>query len=347
MKICLISDLHFGIDNNSESMAEQLLNFFTIELIPHLKKNKIDTIFILGDVFNNRSLINNKIHNDVYDLFDKILNKFKVYVIIGNHDIYYNSTTDVHSLKFLNKFKNVTVIDTYKVLEFDDKKILFMSWVVNQDDIKSILDKNPSDIVVGHFDIAGFNFNKSVLSKDGISANNFINHSLVFSGHFHTRSVKTINQTEIVYIGSPYQINRGDMDEDRGATILDLSNMKYELFSNNQCPKFLKLNYPTVYESDYVKNNKVDVYITYDKDNYTPELFNAYIDSINSMNPYSLNAFYVTDSKFNSDNKIDNCNFSSIPELFNKYLEVNNVSNKQKHILSSKFLNIYNKLINK
>lgn len=342
MKAAIVTDTHFGFEKNSELLLNNILRFFTEQFIPYLLENKIDTIFILGDLFDNRTSINAKVHDAVYELFNKNLKYFDIYIILGNHDIYYNSTTEVHSLKFLNKFKNIHVIDKPEVLIFDDHKFLMVPWLVNQKDIINILKEYKADVLMGHFDIVGFNFNKKVLSKNGLPINYFLNlFDLVFSGHFHTRTVKNIGDTEIVYVGSPYQMNRGCADEERGFIILDTKLLKYKFFSNNIASKFITINYPERFTEEMIKNNRVDVYIKYDKDNYAPEEFDKYIEDVDIMQPATREIFYIAKNQLMTDFDISNCNFSSMPELFKKYLEANKIPTIEKEQLYNKFEEIY------
>ena len=80
-KICLITDLHMGVHNNSEIYFESQKRFLVNEFIPYLETNKINTIFFLGDMFDNRDTINTKVQNNVFNLFNDHLKQFDIYVI--------------------------------------------------------------------------------------------------------------------------------------------------------------------------------------------------------------------------------------------------------------------------
>ena len=56
----------------------------------------------------------------------------------------------------------------------------------------------------------------------------------IFSGHFHTRSKKDINGTDIIYVGSPYQLTRADFNEERGSLTLDLDTLEYTYINNTK-----------------------------------------------------------------------------------------------------------------
>lgn len=352
MKVAIITDTHFGFEKNSELVLKNTLKFFKEQFVPQLIKNKIYHIFILGDLFDNRTSISTKVHNEVYELFNDILKDFNIYIILGNHDIYYNSSINVHSLKFLNKFQNIHVIDKPELIKLNNMNILMIPWLIDQENIIDIFKQFKTDniianVLMGHFDIAGFNFNKKVLSKNGLPINCFFNlFNLVFSGHFHTRSVKKSGNTEIVYVGSPYQMNRGCADEERGYIILnlDIKSLTYEFISNEISPQFVTVNYPNKITEEIIKNNRVDIYIKYDKDNYAPEDFNKYIEEVDEMQPATREIFYIANNETMTDFDISNCNFSSMPELFKKYLDANKIPTIEREYLYNKFTKIYEKV---
>lgn len=341
--ICILTDTHFGFENNSEQVLESSIKFFEEVLVPFLNKNKIDKIFILGDLFESRTTINTRTHNVVYDLFDKTLKDFEIYILIGNHDIYYNSTTDVHSLKFLYKFENVTVIDKPQIVKIINKDILMVPWIVNQKEIPDILNEFPAEIIMGHFDIAGFSFNKHVLSKNGIDPTTFRRAKKIFSGHFHTRSDRAIGESRFVYIGTPYQLTRADMDEERGFIIYNLRTNKHKFFSNEVSTRFVKLEYPNRFTEEMIKNNRVDVVIKYKDDEYAPNEYNKYIEEIEQLCPAKLSPMYINVSDDKTDFDIKACNLSSIPDLMKNYIEAMNLKPLDKEEVYKILVRLYNK----
>lgn len=344
--VCLLADTHFGFDNNSEIFLKNSIDFFTKQLIPFLKTENINEIFILGDIFDSRVNININVNNIVYDLFDVILKDFKIYILIGNHDVYYNSTNDIHSLKFLRKFENVTLIEKPTVIELYNKKILICPWVNDYLELTKIINNNKSDIIMGHFDIVGFNFNKVILSKNGMPHDLFIDKcDIVFSGHFHTRSIKRINNTEIIYIGSPYQLTRADMDEDRGFLIYNFDLNKYNFFTNDISTKFFKLEYPETYTQKDIENNFIDVHISYNYDNYNQNDYLSYMEDIEKFNPIKITPFY-NDEKLELQHNGEqiNANRLSIIELINIYVESLKINDCDKNTVLNILIDLFNNI---
>ena len=51
MKVAIISDLHFGVKKSDEIFQKSQMKFYLEQLIPDLKTKKINTLLVLGDIF--------------------------------------------------------------------------------------------------------------------------------------------------------------------------------------------------------------------------------------------------------------------------------------------------------
>jgi DNA repair exonuclease SbcCD nuclease subunit len=211
-KVCLVSDIHFGVNKNSELFLNSSIDYFRDQLVPYLQKENITHILVLGDVFDNRNSINVRISDKVRMVFGEIFGEFEITILIGNHDTYYKTSNDVHSLKFLDLLPNVEVIDQVCYKEILGVNTMFCPWVFDYNDpvLQEMFDTSEVDVLFGHFDIVGFALNRTRVSTEGLQPESFSNFKKVFSGHYHTPSSKRIGKTEIAYIGSPYQMTRND-----------------------------------------------------------------------------------------------------------------------------------------
>ena len=57
-KILLITDQHFGVRNDNQYYIDKYKTFYSETVLPYIDKNKIDTIFCLGDTFDRRKYVN-------------------------------------------------------------------------------------------------------------------------------------------------------------------------------------------------------------------------------------------------------------------------------------------------
>jgi len=335
-KIILLSDIHFGVNKNSEIFLNSSLEFFIEQLRPYMYKNKIYDMYILGDVYENRTNINVHISDEVYKLFNTEFKDFNITILIGNHDIYYKTTNDVHSLKLLNHLDNVNIIDTIETINIKGTDVMFCPWVVDYNDISihDEFEKTSADVLFGHFDIIGFNLNKTNISSVGLQAEDFSNFKKVFSGHYHTPSSKRIGSTEIIYCGSPYQTNRNDIDEAKGFIVLNLDTLRYKRVENDVSIKFIEIEYPEIPDEELIKGNIVDAIITIEKSEIKGNLIDKYLETIEKMKPLELNPSLNIIVNEHSDLDIEANNINSVKDLFETYINNTDDINDKEDILN-------------
>ena len=81
----------------------------------------------------------------------------------------------------------------------------------------------------GHFELNGFNYNKTIVSKHGHEPEIFKNFDLVLSGHFHIKSSKD----NIHYVGNPIQTTWNDYGVEKGFHIYDTYDGKLSFIKND------------------------------------------------------------------------------------------------------------------
>lgn len=330
MKVGLIADLHFGIHKSSNIFLDSQLKYFNDEFIPYLKNNTINDVFILGDIFDNRNSINVKIINEVYHLFDELSKVSKLYILIGNHDMYLKTNNDIHSLKFLKKFENIKLIDDKEIIEINDKKILLSSWQIDENDFTKYLNNVTADYCFGHFDINGFKMNKFKNCDMGFNDKIFHRFKKVFSGHYHLRSSQTKNNTEIIYVGTPYSFTRDDINEEKGFCVLDLEKDNYEFINNKNSIKFILIKYPTEINKDLIKNNIVDVQVEYN-DKYNEADFQNYLQKIETFSPISVSTKLINNFLTGDEIKnVEEYKTTDILSLIDQYIMGLDINNKEK-----------------
>lgn len=277
----------FGIKKSDTIFQKSQLRFFEKQLVEELKLRGIDTLFVLGDVFDTRQAVNVQTSNVVLKLFKDTFRDFTVHMIVGNHDLYYTDTTEVNSLKQLDLLPNVTVYEDEAMFNLGGHSITMLPWIT---DYKNVGELPSSEYCFAHLDVSGFMMDKYNMCSNGLSVKSLSNNfNYVFTGHFHTRSKKKIGKCTIEYIGSPYQLTRIDAGQDRGCTILDLDTAETELIVNTESIRFVKLTYPNVPENlkDIVANNIVDVDIPYELSDESKKILD-YTQALNAVNPINI-----------------------------------------------------------
>ena len=221
----VLSDTHLGLYKDSDIWLDVVIGLFQ-EVADTCVRNDINTIYHLGDFFDNRKSQNTKTTNTALKIAD-ILKDFEVYIVAGNHDMYYKNQPKPNSLQIFKKHKNIIIVDEkyYQVNEYDQ----LVPWGCNE-----FFDNDK--FVFGHFDISGFYMNDNYKSRNGMNANILKQFEKVYSGHFHTPS----DHGNIKYIGSPFQQNFNDADSTRGYYLMD-NDGQSEFIEFTSYPKFVKI----------------------------------------------------------------------------------------------------------
>ena len=233
MKILLITDQHFGVRNDNQVFIEKYRQFYQNAVIPFVKKNKITHVFCLGDTFDKRKSINFLSLESAKDMWFKPLKDMgvKLYMLLGNHDIYYKNTLKVNAPKhLLGEFDNITVIDEPTELTFDGTKVLMLPWMCdsNKSDILKVVEKSDADVCLGHLELNGFEAIPGHRMEHGDDPKIFDKFKLTCSGHFHMKSRKG----NINYLGNPYQLYWNDYSQKRGFHILNSDTLSLKFYQN-------------------------------------------------------------------------------------------------------------------
>ena len=268
-KIWLIADTHFGYKGDDDVILNDCIGYFEDVVIPIMKKevNPGDIMIHLGDVFDNRATIGLNTITRVIGLFEKFSEIFSdIRIVVGNHDIYKKSSTDITSVNMLKYIPNVKIYYEPIVEVIDGKTCLFNPWVENSEKEKELLSGVNVDYVFGHLEIGGSQMsNRSGVKIEfagGIKQSDFKN-SQVYAGHIHIRQ----DNKNIHYVGNPYHKDRGDRGNPKGVTILDLSTGETKFIENEVSPRYMKENIYDILNltvSDLKrrwKNNRIDLHL--------------------------------------------------------------------------------------
>lgn len=234
MKVAIINDTHFGARNDSSVFLDHFISFFEKQFFPYCTENGIDTVIHLGDFFDRRKFINfntlNKTRSSVIEGFQS--HNINLHVIIGNHDTYYKNTNKINSLQEIvkDRYSRIKVYEDPEVLELDGLCVGLVPWInsENHDETINFLKNCKCPIVMGHFELNGYEVMKGVNFDGGMSDDCLKRFELVLSGHFHGKSAKN----NVIYLGTQYQITFGDIHDQKGFHVFDTETRELEFIAN-------------------------------------------------------------------------------------------------------------------
>ena len=331
MKIAFIADTHFGARNDAPLFLDHFLDFFEKQFFPYLEDNNIKTIIHLGDFMDRRKFVNFHTLNQVRKRFiEKIKSgNYELHCVAGNHDTYFKNTNDINSLREL--FKGDFNIYDYAPakLNFGGVDFIFVPWLnkANSDLCLDFIKKNSADFVLGHFEFVGYQVLRGVKHEDGTDPTLFSKFEHVYSGHFHCKQT----DKNISYLGTPYQITFGDVNERKGFHIFDTETRVME-FVPNKSKMFYVIRYndkdedPMGQDFTEYKNKFVKVIV---ESKTKPYLFDRFMDSLYGAQVANVTVAEEQSNDILSVDKVD-ASLDTVSIINNEIDSMQEVQNKEK-----------------
>jgi len=289
MKVAIITDQHFGARKNSKLFHDYFLKFYNDIFFPYLEENDIKVVIDMGDTFDSRKGIDFSAlawaKNNYYDRLQDM--GIRVHTIVGNHTAYYKNTNDVNAVDLLlREYDNVTVYSEATEVKIDDRNILFIPWINQDNEEKTfkVIENSNSKCAMGHLELSGFRVSKQLVMDHGHASELYSKFTKVFSGHYHTRS----DDGRIYYLGNPYEMFWNDVGDRRGFHIFDTETLEhtpvnnpYRLFYNIY---YEDTNYQTFDAREY--ENKIVKVVVRQKTDINK--FEKFIDKLYESNVFEL-----------------------------------------------------------
>ena len=235
MKLAIISDIHFGVNYGKPPFVEYQKRYFN-DFWKTIDEQGIDNVLFLGDFFHSRKMVNyDTLELAVKCWFEPAMERgTHIFMLVGNHDVFYKNTNRLNSLDLLCWNKNIKVISSPKTIRIDERSYCFIPWinVENQTECVAELENTQASVVLSHLELQ---LDDNPHIKGQIDIDKLARFSHVFSGHFHSPCVKDITGCTLRYLGSPYEMNWNDFGiEDRGFYIFDDVTKETTLIKNER-----------------------------------------------------------------------------------------------------------------
>jgi DNA repair exonuclease SbcCD nuclease subunit len=231
MKVAIITDTHYNFKKGSQVFHDYFEKFYNEIFFPTLRKYKIDTVIHLGDIFDNRRATDYWSIDWTQRVILEPLKKYKVHLVVGNHDIFYKNTNKLNSPELLiGNYKNINIYTKPTNVQVGEQEVLFIPWIStdNESETLAAIQNSSARVAMGHLELTGFYAHRGHIQEAGRDKSTFDKFDKVFSGHYHTRS----DDGKIYYLGNPYQLYWNDYGDTRGFTIWDTETNQISQINN-------------------------------------------------------------------------------------------------------------------
>lgn len=284
-KIAILGDTHFGASKSSNIIHDHFEEFYKF-FFEYLEKNDIKTIIQEGDLYDIRREVQfNTLYRSKQYFFDQLTSRdILMLVISGNHDCLFKNTNKINSVRMLET-DNMEVIDTIPMTrKVEGIYIDFFPWInsENYDLTMEFIKNSTSKYAVGHFEFVNFPMHPGTMADNGMDHKIFAKYDTVFSGHYHTISQKD----NILYTGTPCQLNWSDWHDPKGFWVLDTETGTKEHIENPYT-LFEKILYTDdlVYDVSNVTKKYVKIQVVSKSDQ---KKFDLFVDAVNQRGPYDV-----------------------------------------------------------
>jgi len=228
-KIAIVADVHLGYSGRTNDILWALRT-----IRGYCQANNIDTVVVLGDLFHDRQHLSIEILCGAYDFFRETKFDYNQQWIAfpGNHDMFLKHSWNINSIRPLGEL--LTIIDTVKILEIDDRRYWVLPFVYSESAYMRILQRiekqaNKEDILLTHVGVNNAIQNVCFLLQRW-SMVTFIQSKFdrVYAGHFHLCQQVGDN---LWYPGSllPFKFDEGD--HDHGFFVFDQDKNEHEFIN--------------------------------------------------------------------------------------------------------------------
>lgn len=269
-QIIFLADIHLGAHSANMTVLQDTKDYFDKFFVPFVKLQQKNgnkpCVVIAGDFFDNRQSTDTNVIKTAIEIMESLTSVCDVYMMIGNHDIYKKSATDVTPIVMFKYMLHVHIIYDIASLEIkDEKKFLLVSWVGDMKEENNIIseNKNDYDYIVLHTELSGMSYDNNRPIINGINLDVVDDKCRILSGHIHKRQ----ESKKGMYFGSPYHLTRSDIGNKKGVYSFTVEDgvVKKCFVENNFSPE-----YRTAKFSEYGRN----------PENWKEVIHNNYVDIV-------------------------------------------------------------------
>lgn len=250
-KFLLFSDIHIHPHKKSQERLKDCLEVLDWVFKTAISEN-VDAVLFGGDLLHDRQKIDSLTYMEVFNILEKYQNNnFKIYLLLGNHDLWFANNWKVSSVIPFKALKNLEVIDKTESIDICNCSWHFIPYTHDPIlELKKLSDKNvKNSYLLAHLAVDGAKLNSFgtiadvIVEHDGdmtiVNKDLFSKYKRAFFGHYH--KPQKLSKT-IEYIGSPLQLSFGEVNEEKHIVILNSDTDEVRYIVNDFSPKHFYIN---------------------------------------------------------------------------------------------------------
>jgi DNA repair exonuclease SbcCD nuclease subunit len=247
MKAIVTADWHFSRSRKKLETCANVVSWIT----SYCKNNNIGHIIVAGDVFHHKSILYSEAAKELVSILEA--NSDITFILLdGNHDLS-ESSEPASAISLLKHVPNVLYIGETQLIS----NILFIPFSKNlEQEVKT----NSNPWLISHFGL-----NEAVLSS-GISIVSNISmkdlcarYNTVLLGHYHKPQELSMEQTQVYYVGNPYQFDWGERNEEKRMLLVDFDSGTIDSIPTEGYPKHYVLEIHSEGDIEKVKKESKDL----------------------------------------------------------------------------------------
>ncbi len=268
-KVLIFSDLHCHPHQKSTKKLDNCLE--VVDWVFRIaKERKIKNILFGGDLFHDRQKIEVSTYCKVYERFlNNMSDDFNLYLLLGNHDLFYYLKTNITSVYPFSTIKGVKVISDPSTINVDGYEVSWLPYTHDPEvDLAKIKNDSKRKVLIGHVAVDGAIWNSFGqlsdvhVEHDGdmkkVTIDIFKGWDHVFLGHYHAEQKMS---DSVEYIGSPLQLSWGEQKQIKHIIEFDLETGEKNYIENDFSPTHIKIKLEELdkYPDNAFDNHYIDI----------------------------------------------------------------------------------------
>lgn len=247
-RVLLFSDLHIHPHKRSHQRLEDCIKALNW-VFDTAESHGISSILFGGDLFHDRQKIEVLTYQRAFDTLESRMRcgRMNLYLLIGNHDLWYSDRTCVSSVKPFSALPGVRVVAEPCRIGICGSSWDFIPFTHNPVETLEVLKAMPGKprYALGHIALDGAVLHGTqhsdvAVEHDGdmvrISPSLFSHYEHTYLGHYHAE--QRVN-AKVEYIGSPLQLSFGEAFQQKHIIIHDCDSGERTYVVNEFSPKHL------------------------------------------------------------------------------------------------------------